>query len=389
MWGEATITIDVLDRNEMPLFSEGNALSRSVLESAGTGSSVDALIQAEDKDAGQFFQFELTHELFEIGADSGEVLVRAPLSYEVAGSHSVVVRVFDNGCIPPAYYDGCERLSRSVPLTIEVVDVNERPVLSDSESAVGEATGAEEYASPSVCAYDDDNSANPSRQSLAYSIVEVNARDARGNAAVYDDELRLANADNCMRVVVAEALLNYETVRSYRMLVSVADDGAPSLDTTAFMTVSVLDENDAPIFSDCERSVGENAAPGDPVGSELEAIDEDVANGQQAALSWAVTEGADVFGVASSAATSAQLTVVMPGFKWLSAAGDGSCVTCGTTQRALRRSASLRTHPSLHPRARAADGWMNIKPTWTAVVTWKPSIRSCRMMLPWPRDPTK
>ena len=71
------------------------------------------------------------------------------------------------------------------------------------------------------------------------------------------------------------AALNFEDKSSYTFTITVSDE---TLTDTITVTINVTDANDAPIFTDGEstsRSVAENTATGNNIGSVVAATDAD------------------------------------------------------------------------------------------------------------------
>ncbi len=75
------------------------------------------------------------------------------------------------------------------------------------------------------------------------------------------------------RVFVTSATLNYEARSSYSFVVRVTDKGG--LYAEAPLSVSVIDENDAPVFVGATLSVWENSTMDGVVGGPLSVFDED------------------------------------------------------------------------------------------------------------------
>ena len=106
------------------------AQSFSVNENS-VGGAVVGTVAASDPDAGQTLRYSIvqgnTSGAFSVNSQTGviQVLDSAVLDYETTQSFSLVVQVIDNGV--PA-------LSASATVTINLLDVNEAPVLDDSGS---------------------------------------------------------------------------------------------------------------------------------------------------------------------------------------------------------------------------------------------------------------
>ena len=182
---------------------------------------------------------------------SGQLRTKAALDYETESSYSVTVSVSDgnNG-------------SDSIAVTISVTDVNEAndaPVFTDGTSttrSIAENTASGQNIGGVVSATDADS------DTLTYSLGGT-------DASSFD----LVSTSGQLQT---KAALDYETKSSYSVTVSVSD-GNNGSDSIA-VTISVIDANDAPVFTDgtsTTRSIVENTASGQNIGGAVSATDAD------------------------------------------------------------------------------------------------------------------
>ena len=149
-------------------------------------------------------------------------------------------------------------------MTVDVTDVNEAPVASDTGGSLVE-NGSASAAVASVTATDVD-----AGDSLGYAITSGNgsslfAIDANGN-------------------ITTTGGLDFESANQHVLTVTVTDSG--SLIDTATVTVDVTDANETPVANNAAGNVSEDASVGTTVAS-VSASDVD----SGASLSYAITAG--------------------------------------------------------------------------------------------------
>jgi hypothetical protein len=215
-----------------------NLSGSTVSENASNGTAIGAF-SGTDPD-GDSLTFSLTNDAGGRFAVSGNQLVVADgsrLNYENATSHDITVKASDPS-----------NASISRTFTITVTDVNDAPSVSDDSFSVSEDAGTGTFVG-TVEAFDQD-----AGQSLDFSFQSGNT----GGAFSIDN--------NTGEIFVANDL-NYETRSGYTLVVLVEDNGSPQLSSTATITVSILDANEAPSAQDDSFSIAESAADGASVGT--------------------------------------------------------------------------------------------------------------------------
>ena len=207
------LTISITDKNDVPGFV---AAPYSVTVPENTTSSSLLTVSATDHDIADTLNFLLLgtgSELFSIHLTSGVVSLTTELDYEVTSLYTLTIRVSDsNGGIA------------TTSLTVTVSDVNDSPQFLGTPytGKISEnlATGSD--------------------------VIKVAATDADGDSLTYS----LSGTNNghfqigsSTGLVETTQELDYETVNSYSLTVSVSD-GTVSISTS--LTISVSNTNDAP-----------------------------------------------------------------------------------------------------------------------------------------------
>jgi Ca2+-binding RTX toxin-like protein len=276
---DKAFTLNLTNVNETP--TNATLTGGSVAENAANGTVVGT-VTGVDPDAGATLSYSLTANAggrFAINASTGQITVAngTLLDYETATSHSVTVRVTDQG-----------GLTFDKTLTLNLTNVNEAPTnatLSGGSVAENAANGA---VVGTVTGVDPDAGAT-----FSYSLTG----NAGGRFAI--------NASTGQITVANGALLDYETATSHSITVRVTDQSGLTFDKNLTVTVTDVSEssNTAPTNATLSGgSVGENAANGAVVGT-VTGVDPDAG----AVLSYALTANAG--GRFAINATTGQITV--------------------------------------------------------------------------------
>jgi len=287
--GTGLVTIQLEDVNEPPTIDD---TARSLDENTAAGYLIGAPVVGSDVDAGQSLTYTIEsgngQSFFAIDPATGQLSVgaAAALNYETASAHTLTVMATDNGL---------GGLTDSASVVVSVNDVNEAPAIADASRTVLENSGAAATVDGGVVTGTDQDAADGLGASLAYSITG-------GTGAA----LFAVHASSGALTVVAAGSLNFEATAAYTVLVTATDtgwDGDDALASTAVVTISLVDLNEAPAMPGASRSIGENAAAGDAVGAPLsaEAFDVDAGGIHDGALVYTmVNSGAhDAFVVES------------------------------------------------------------------------------------------
>ena len=178
--GSNTITVNLTNVNEAPVVS---AATFGIPENSPNGTVVGT-VTATDQDAGQTKTFSITAGntggAFTIGASSGQITVAttAAVNFETNPTFSLTVQVQDNGAPP---------LSGSNTITVNLTNVNDKPVAIDHNYGANSAQANMKISIPAgtgllVGATDEDVPAQP------LSVNNVSATTpANGNVTVNPD----------------------------------------------------------------------------------------------------------------------------------------------------------------------------------------------------------
>ncbi|XP_015489017.1 cadherin-23 isoform X2 [Parus major] len=274
------VTITVLDENDnSPQFDITSDSSVSVAEDIAVGKRV-ALVLARDPDAGRNGQvtFSLTSgnigRAFEIRTTNntyGEVFVARPLDRELLDHYTLRIQASDGG-VPP-------RRKEHI-LRVNILDVNDNPPVIDSpfgyNVSISENVGGG-TAVAQVRATDRDIGLN---SVLSYYIT-------RGNE---DLTFRMDRVTG--EIATRPSPPDRERQSFYSLVVTVEDEGNPSLSATTMVYVTILDENDnAPTFRQqlYEVTLDEGPSTLNATLVTVQALDQD--EGPNGTVAYAITEG--------------------------------------------------------------------------------------------------
>ena len=210
---EITVTINVSNVNEAPVFTAGSSTARTVAEHTGAGVNIGLPVAAADAD-NDSLTYALSGTdaaLFDINSTTGQLKTRATLDYETKLSYTVTVTVSDG------------KLTDEIMVTINVSNVNEAPVFTAGSSTtrtVTENTRAGVNIGHPVTATDAD-----SDDTLTYSLGGT-------DAASFD-------IDSTTGQLQTKMALDYETQDSYTVTVTVID--ADDLTAEIMVTVNLTD----------------------------------------------------------------------------------------------------------------------------------------------------
>ena len=248
-----TVTINITDANDAPVFADGVSASRTIPENTGAGINIGRVLAATDAD-----DDTLTYSLggtnavsFNIDTSSGQLKTKSALDYETKTSYTVTVSVSDGS------------LEDEITVTINIRDLDETPsnippVFTEGDDAtrtIAENTAADTNIGTPIAATDADS------ETLAYVLSGTDA-----SPFSIDDETGQLKTSGA---------LNYETKDSYTVTVTVSDG---SQNDTITVTINVTNANDAPVFAatnDTALTIAENTAAGTNIGTAFAASDED------------------------------------------------------------------------------------------------------------------
>ena len=253
-----TVTVNVSNINEMPVFTEGSSTTRSIPENTDSGANIGNPIAATDPE-GDTLTYSLSGtnaNAFTIDSKTGQLMTKNSLDYEVKPTYTVIVKASDeNGG------------NASIAVTINILDINE-PKESDKNNVPVFTEGSSTTRSI------------PENTAVGVNIGSaVSATDADGDKLTY----RLSGTDADAFIIdtstghlKTSAALDYETKSIYNVTIT-AVDGKGGIASIA-VTVNVTNENEVPVFtegSSTTRSIPENTARRSDIGSAVTATDPD------------------------------------------------------------------------------------------------------------------
>lgn len=258
-----------------------------------TPNAVNGKIPVTDVDDTQFkYAFDNTDanyakvtSLYTINSKTGEISVKsgALLNYESADSLlKIKVNVTDSA----ATTNGTGKVTVKSTVTIQILDVNDKPVIRDTTLTVAENSPAGTEVGK-VTAEDED----------IWKVLTFSLADMSGNSGAA--QLFTINSDGMIKVATG-AKLDYETKKEYKLYAIVTDNGASkgftNLKDTAVVTIKLTDANDPPIIVDIkdDYNVVENTKTG-VVFAKFKVVDVDAADGSTT-LSATVTDKNPVSG---------------------------------------------------------------------------------------------
>ncbi len=248
-----SVTINVTNVNEAPVFSDGSSTTRAIAENAPENINIDRTVSATDPDNDDLtYTLGGTHAaLFSIDDNTGQLKTKALLDYEIQASYTVSITVSDG------------TFTDTITVTINVTDLDETPsnnppVFTEGASttrSVAENTDADENIGAPIAAKDAD------KNTLAYLL---SGSDASSFAI-----------DSTSGQLKTSAVLNHEAKASYTVTVIVSDGSGRD---TISVTINVTDVNEAPVIAlniKTTLSIPENTAAGVNIGGTLSATDQD------------------------------------------------------------------------------------------------------------------
>jgi hypothetical protein len=270
-WVVAELVILVTDLNEAPVVADKSvAIPENLRANLPLNFSVSA-IDPDNTDLRDLqtlvFSIESgnSHGAFGISESGAVKVARAVLDYEGLSMYNLTIRVTDNG---PG------RLFGLGYLVITLEDRNDAPYFQcNADPDFADGTICSNYSvfenSPnatevgSLLAFDEDS--NP-RQDLTFTIFPEGSTDGALDRFVIDSEGLITV------LLLNNTWLNFEAVSVYVLDIGVSDG---DVTVKRPFHIGLIDVNEQPILTDGERSVSNDAGPGDTLGLAVRAIDPD------------------------------------------------------------------------------------------------------------------
>ncbi len=253
-----TINLTDVDENRAPTFS-GSSISYSITDIANTsvGEDIGSPVTATDAD-NDTLSYSVDGEdksYFSIVSSSGQLEVTQALIDDSSSSYSIKVIATDPD-------DAAAEISVTITVTRLVTqqqNTNTAPTFDDGTStthSIAENTTSGENIGNPVSATDSDTD-----DILTYSLEGTDA-----------DSFSIVTTSGQLQT---SAELDYETKSSYEVTVKATDDsGASNNSATITVTISISDENDAPVFQ-YGSSVTLSVNKGERLGTSTRATDDD------------------------------------------------------------------------------------------------------------------
>ncbi|OWR45133.1 cadherin [Danaus plexippus plexippus] len=293
--GTTTLQINVLDCNDHAPIFEMQQYESSVREGASPGTTVLTL-KATDQDIGKNSEVEYSidtvvaetldpvdvnesivteteaADVFRVDGRSGALLTRSALDREKVARYTVIVKATDQAS-PLA-----DRMSSSATVHVNILDDNDNyPQFSEKTYTVN---------------IDEDISVadNPVIARIKATDADVGANSAIRYAIIGGNTQMQFSIDSLSGDVSLVKPLDYEQVRSYRLVIRAQDGGSPSRSNTTQLLVNVRDVNDNPprfYTSLFQESVSESV----PVGYSIVRVQAyDADEGVNADLTYTLTD---------------------------------------------------------------------------------------------------
>ncbi len=283
-----TVTINVNDINDAPVFTDGTSVTLTVAENTVEDSNIGSTVAATDEDEPAN---TLTYTLsgtdaasFDVVSTSGQIKTKADLDYETKNSYSVTLSVSDGN-------QGTD----SIAVTIKVTDVtevaNEPPAFSDGATAtrsIPENTASGSNVGPAFTATDPD-----SGDTVSYSLSGTDAASFSVNSST--GQLTTATT------------FDFETKTSYTVIITASDAKPNNGKDTITVTINITNvtENNDPTFTDGEsvtRSIDETAYTADVLSLSWENIGDPITatDADNDTLTYAITNSSSLFRIQSS-----------------------------------------------------------------------------------------
>lgn len=291
--GTTTLQVNVLDCNDHSPTFEAEQFDTSIRESATIGSTVITL-RATDQDIGKNSEIEYGIEsvnggeatspdqdmsTFKIDAKSGVISTRSNLDRELADTYTIIVQA--NDMTTPQD----ERRTATATVIVKILDDNDNyPQFSERTYSVqvNEDKWDDTNTIAQIRASDADDGNNAA---IRYAIIGGNTQSQFAIDSMSGD-------------VTLVKPLDYESVRSYRLVIRAQDGGSPSKSNTTQLLVNVLDSNDnSPRFytSQFQEAVLESV----PVGYNIVRVQAyDADEGSNAEITYSILDRKDTMPLA-------------------------------------------------------------------------------------------
>lgn len=250
--GFTTLQVNVNDENDHQPSFEQSSYHASIRESVPIGTTV-LTVRATDQDVGSNSEIEYAilnptglNEVFRIDSHSGVISTRGSLDRELMSSYSLNIQASDMGPLTT-------RKNSQTTVYISILDDNDCwPQFSSRSYSVSVKEDIPYANRPviiQISATDADEDLN---SAIRYSIISGNTQSH-------------FSMDSITGEISVISQLDYETTRSYRLIIRAQDAGSPPRSNTTQLLINIEDVNDeAPKFYSTlfQESVMENTPKG-------------------------------------------------------------------------------------------------------------------------------
>ncbi|KFM65286.1 Protocadherin-like wing polarity protein stan, partial [Stegodyphus mimosarum] len=229
--GTTTLQINVSDENDHAPSFEQNTYEASIRESASVGSTV-VTVRATDQDSGSNSEIEYSilnpsgvNDVFRIDSKTGIITTRSSLDRETTPFYSLLIQASDLGLV-------VDRKTATTTVEITVLDDNDNyPQFAEKSYTVEIFENINWLSNPVIAkveAVDLDSAVNAA---VRYSLIGGNTQ---GHFVI----------DSLSGEITVVSPLDYESARSYRLVVRAQDGGSPARSNTTQVLVKIKDVND-------------------------------------------------------------------------------------------------------------------------------------------------
>ncbi|VEN48444.1 unnamed protein product, partial [Callosobruchus maculatus] len=259
--GTTMLQINVLDANDHAPVFEMAEYEASIREGVGIGTAV-VTVKATDQDSGKNAEVEYSlasvvgggtstaiedERAFKIDPKTGAITTRTALDRETAGVYTLIVRAADQASPQSA------RKTATATVVVNVIDDNDNyPQFLERAYAITLNEDTDVSDTPTVAQVTATDADEGTNAAVRYAIIGGNSQ---AQFAI----------DSATGAISLQKPLDYETARSYRLVIRAQDGGQPPRSNTTQLLVNVKDCNDnAPRFyaSLFQESVLENVPVG-------------------------------------------------------------------------------------------------------------------------------
>ncbi len=283
-----TVTINVNDVNEAPVFTDGTSITLTVAENTAADTNIGSAVAATDEDEPAN---TLTYTLsgtdaasFDVVSTSGQIKTKADLDFETKSSYSVTLSVSDGN-------QGTDTIAVTITVTDVTEVANEPPEFSDGATATRSIP---------------ENTASGSNVGAAFTATDPDSGDTVSYSLSGTDAASFSVNSSTGQLTTA-VTFDFETKRSYEVVITASDGKPNNGKDTITVTINITDvtENNNLVFTDGEsvtRSIDETAYTADVLSLSWENIGDPITatDADNDTITYAITNSSSLFRIQSS-----------------------------------------------------------------------------------------